>query len=76
MAKIKKIKRSSISVNSAHQKIEDHEKLCRIMQMETNKKITELKYQMCRLEKIVLYSIGMLIVGMATIIVKLFERIL
>jgi hypothetical protein len=25
MAKIKKIKRSSISVNSAHQKIEDHE---------------------------------------------------
>jgi hypothetical protein len=44
--------------------------------METNKKITELKYQMCRLEKILLYSIGMLIMGMATIIVKLFERIL
>jgi hypothetical protein len=39
MAKIKKIKRSSSSINSAHQKIEDHEKLCRIMQMETNKKI-------------------------------------
>ena len=44
--------------------------------METNKKITELKHQMCRLEKILLYSIGMLIMGMATIIVKLFERIL
>ena len=43
MAKVK------LPVNAAHQRIDDHEKLCRIMQNETNRKIKELKIQMCRL---------------------------
>ena len=50
--------------NTAHQRIDDHEKLCRIMQEMTNKKID-------RLEKIVMSSTGMLILGMSTIIYKL-----
>ena len=41
------------------------------MQMETNNKMKELKDQMRRLEKVVLYQIGMVVVGMATIIFEL-----
>ena len=61
--------------NSAHIRIDDHEKLCRIMQNETNRKIKELKVQMCRLEKVVLGMIGMVVLGMGTIIIELFGRI-
>ena len=60
---IRKKTRSNSSI-SAHQRIDDHEKLCRIMQEVTNKKID-------RLEKIVMTSTGMLIMGMSTIIYKL-----
>ena len=63
------------TLSNAHQKIDDHEKLCRIMQHETNKKILALKIQMCRLEKVVLYAIGMIILGMGTIIMELFGRV-
>jgi uncharacterized protein YjeT (DUF2065 family) len=45
------------------------------MQNETNRKIKELKVQMCRLEKVVLGMIGMVVLGMGTIIVELFGRI-
>lgn len=38
---------------SAMQKIEDHEKLCRIMQKQTFNEINELKQRMCRLEKVI-----------------------
>ena len=60
-----------MSVSNAHLRIDDHEKLCRIMQMETYNKMKELKDQMRRLEKVVLYQIGMVVVGMATIIFEL-----
>ena len=63
------------TLSNAHQRIDDHEKLCRIMQHETNKKIKEIKIQMNRLEKIVLYAIGMIILGMGTIIMELFRGI-
>tara|TARA_Y100000289_G_C3919795_1_gene149620 strand:- start:657 stop:866 length:210 start_codon:yes stop_codon:yes gene_type:complete len=56
------------SSSTAHQRIDDHEKLCRIMQEETNNKIA-------RLEKIVMSSTAMLIVGMATIIYNLIIKI-
>ena len=56
------------SSSTAHQRIDDHEKLCRIMQEETNQKIA-------RLEKIVMSSTAMLIVGMATIIYNLIIKI-
>ena len=62
MSKI--IKKRARNTNTAHQRIDDHEKLCRIMQEMTNKKID-------RLEKIVMTSTGMLILGMSTIIYKL-----
>jgi len=69
------VKKKSSVLNTAHQRIDDHEKLCRIMQNETNRKIKEIKIQMSRLEKVVLYAIGMIIVGMGTIIMELFGRI-
>ncbi len=58
------IKKRARNTSTAHQRIDDHEKLCRIMQEVTNKKID-------RLEKIVMTSTGMLIMGMSTIIYKL-----
>jgi hypothetical protein len=49
MPKAKKKVVSSYSSTNAHQRIDDHEKLCRIMQHETNRKIKEIKIQMNRL---------------------------
>ena len=66
----KKIIRN-MSVSNAHLRIDDHEKLCRIMQRETNNKMIDLKDQMKRLEKVVLYQIGIVVIGMATIIFEL-----
>ena len=68
MTKSKKKIKKPYSSSTAHQRIDDHEKLCRIMQEETNKKIA-------RLEKIVMSSTAMLIVGMATIIYNLIIKI-
>jgi len=67
--------KAKLPVNTAHQRIDDHVKLCRIMQNETNRKIKELKVQMCRLERVVLGMIGMVVLGMGTIIMELFGRI-
>ena len=59
---------------NALQKIEDHEKLCRIMQKQTHDKIHKIEAQISRLEKIVLVSAGMLIMGMANIIFMLLTK--
>ena len=59
----------------AHQRMDDHEKLCRIMQAETNKKITDLHNDVHRLEKIVIASTGFLISTMMGIIVALFMKV-
>ena len=59
---------------SALQKIEDHEKLCRIMQKQTHDKINKIENQISRLEKIVLVSAGMLIMGMANMIFMLLSN--
>jgi len=75
MAISKKKSSKSYSSTIAHQRIDDHEKLCRIMQDETNEKIKELKYHMGRLERVVLGMIGMVVLGMGTIIIQLFGRI-
>ena len=56
---------------NALQKIEDHEKLCRIMQKQTHDKIHKIESQISRLEKIVLVSARMLIMGMANMIFML-----
>ena len=56
---------------SALQKIEDHEKLCRIMQKQTHDKIHKLERQINRVESILLVSTGALISGMAYVIFAL-----
>jgi lipopolysaccharide/colanic/teichoic acid biosynthesis glycosyltransferase len=63
------------SATGAHQRIDDHEKLCRIMQQETNRKIEQNGKKIERLEKIVMSSTAMLIIGMATIIYNLIIKI-
>jgi hypothetical protein len=61
--------------NSALQKIESHEKLCRIMQKQTHDKILKLEQQINRVESILLVSVGTLVAGMASLIVMLITKI-
>jgi protein-arginine kinase activator protein McsA len=49
---------------SALQKIESHEKLCRIMQKQTFEQIKELKDKINRLEKILLGTAAFIIVSL------------
>ena len=59
---------------SALQKIESHEKLCRIMQKQTHDKINNLEKAVSRIEKIMLTSAGVLITGMASVIIVLITQ--
>ncbi len=56
---------------NALQKIEEHEKLCRIMQKQTHDKIHKLEHQLNRVESILLVATGALISGMAYVIFAL-----
>lgn len=71
--KKKKAHKRTMSSSSimAHQRIDDHEKLCRIMQQQTNHQINDIKNRVIRLEKLVITSGGALITGMAYLIFKL-----
>jgi hypothetical protein len=60
---------------NALQKIESHEKLCRIMQKQTHDKMTKLEKQINRIESILLVSVGSLITGMAGVIVVLLQKL-
>ena len=57
--------------DNALQRIESHEKLCRIMQKQTHDKILKLERQINRVESILLVSVGALISGMAYVIFAL-----
>jgi hypothetical protein len=57
-------------------RINEHEKLCRIMQRETFKKIDELSERIQRLEKIIMVSAGVIITSMGGLIVSLLLVIL
>ena len=46
---------------SALQKIEDHEKLCRIMQKQTFEQIKEIKERVSRMEKMIMGGGGAII---------------
>ena len=59
----------------ALQKIESHEKLCRIMQKQTHDKISKLEQQINRVESILLVSVGTLVAGMASVIAMLIVKI-
>ena len=61
--------------NNAIQRIDSHEKLCRIMQKQTHDKILKLENQINRVESILLVSVGTLISGMASLIVMLITKI-
>ena len=57
--------------DNALQRIDSHEKLCRIMQKQTHDKILKLERQINRVESILLVSVGALISGMAYVIFAL-----
>ena len=60
---------------NALQKIESHEKLCRIMQKLTHKKIHSIEERVKRLEKILLTCTGALIASMAYLIYTLLNHL-
>ena len=60
--------------DNAIQRIDSHEKLCRIMQKQTHDKILKLERQINRVESILLVSVGTLIAGMASLIVMLIQK--
>ncbi len=61
--------------DNALQRIESHEKLCRIMQKQTHDRINQLQTQITRIERIPLVSVGALITGMGGVIVVLIQKL-
>jgi len=59
----------------ALEKIESHEKLCRIMQKQTHERMKQLENQITRIEKILLVSMGSVMTGMAGVIVVLIQKL-
>jgi hypothetical protein len=59
---------------NAIQRIDSHEKLCRIMQKQTHDKINKIEQQINRVESILLVSVGALITGMAYVIFTLITK--
>jgi hypothetical protein len=60
--------------SNAIQRIDSHEKLCRIMQKQTHDKIHKIEHQINRVESILLVSVGALITGMAYVIFTLLTK--
>jgi len=61
--------------DNALQRIESHEKLCRIMQKQTHDRINQLQTQITRIERILLVSVGALITGMGGVILVLLQKL-
>mgnify|MGYP003637893814 FL=1 len=61
--------------NSALDRIESHEKLCRIMQKQTHQKITSIETDIKELKNHMRYAMTALVGGMFTIILILFEKL-
>jgi hypothetical protein len=59
---------------NALQKIESHEKLCRIMQKLTHDKINSIEERVKRVEKILIISTGSLISAMGYVIFTLLSK--
>ena len=55
---------------SALQKIEDHEKLCRIMQKQTFEQIKEIKESVSRMEKMIMGGGGAIILALIMNMIK------
>ena len=52
----------------AHTRIDNHEKLCRIMQKQTHERLKELSHQIERLEKVLFTVAGLIIIGLLTLV--------
>ena len=61
--------------DDALQRIESHEKLCRIMQKQTYDRMNQLQTQITRIERILLVSMGAVITGMGGVIVVLIQKL-
>ena len=61
--------------DNALQRIDSHEKLCRIMQKQTHDKIHKLENQITRVERILLVSMGAVISGMGGVILILLQKL-
>lgn len=72
---MKNRKRSSYNkADIANIRIDNHEKLCRIMQKETHEKIDNICFRIKRLEYILITSAGAIIVGLASLVVMLLNK--
>ena len=60
---------------NALQKIESHEKLCRIMQKQTYDRMNQLQADITRIERILLVSMGAVMTGMGGVIVVLIQKL-
>ena len=63
------------SKQDALQRIESHEKLCRIMQKQTYDRMNQLQTQITRIERILLVSMGSVMTGMGGVIVVLIQKL-
>tara|TARA_R100000808_G_C2131221_1_gene140410 strand:+ start:1296 stop:1493 length:198 start_codon:yes stop_codon:yes gene_type:complete len=61
--------------DDAIQRIESHEKLCRIMQKQTYDRMQQLQGQITRIERILLVSMGGVMTGMGGVIVVLLQKL-
>ena len=61
------------TANTAHSRLDSHEKLCRIMQKQTHDKIEGLANQIARLEKILIAAAGLIITGLGTALLHLID---
>ena len=61
--------------DNAIQRIDSHEKLCRIMQKQTYDRMQQLQGQITRIERILLVSMGAVMTGMGGVIVVLLQKL-
>ena len=61
--------------DNALQRIESHEKLCRIMQKQTYDRMQQLQGQITRIERILLVSMGAVMSGMGGVVVVLLQKL-
>ena len=61
--------------DNALQRIESHEKLCRIMQKQTYERMNQLQTQITRIERKLLVSMGSVMTGMGGVIVVLLQKL-
>jgi|TARA_R110000823_G_scaffold291199_1_gene409582 hypothetical protein len=58
---------------TAHTRLDNHEKLCRIMQKQTHDKINLLALQISRLEKILIGAAALIMSGLGAALIQLLK---